>query len=442
MTRQNPATHPGILLLSGVRGDTRRYRSLHLAEQCRLLGLPTHLTHITDPLLRRIPDTKAIDVAILHRVQMDRHLEALLKDLEHQETLILYDTDDLIFDPSAIQYIDSPDFSDPVRRRLYRRGVEAQREALLACHAALASTQFLAGQIAELGLPVRVHRNALSREMARLAAAAREAHAPAGEPVVIGYASGTPTHDRDFALVAPALQDLMRRESRVRLHLVGPLDPGPGWTDLTNQIRRIPAVPWRELPWLLADFDINLAPLVQDNPFARSKSAIKFMEAALVATPTIASPTDAFQHAIRHGENGLLAGDPSAWQEALTRLVSNPSLRRDLGARAARDVQRDDAPETRAKELAESLEALSWSARECPLWPKKRPTPTMPLEGPAWPLAQESQPTNWQLGLYTLRWRGPLPLLGGLWVWIRRRLAPIIPFRPRQSPPHGKDQPC
>jgi len=29
-----------ILILSGVSGDTRRYRSLHLQEQCELAGVP------------------------------------------------------------------------------------------------------------------------------------------------------------------------------------------------------------------------------------------------------------------------------------------------------------------------------------------------------------------------------------------------------------------
>jgi glycosyltransferase involved in cell wall biosynthesis len=50
-----------------------------------------------------------------------------------------------------------------------------------------------------------------------------------------------------------------------------------------------------------------------DNPFSQSKSEIKFMEAALLGIPTVASPTQAFQHAIISGENGYLAA-PGDWQ--------------------------------------------------------------------------------------------------------------------------------
>ena len=39
---------------------------------------------------------------------------------------------------------------------------------------------------------------------------------------------------------------------------------------------------WRELPWIIAQTDINLAPLEMDNPFCQAKSEIKFVEAALV----------------------------------------------------------------------------------------------------------------------------------------------------------------
>jgi glycosyltransferase involved in cell wall biosynthesis len=438
MTQPTPKHSLRILLLSGVRGDTRRYRSLHLAEQCRLLGLPFFLTHITDPNLISSLGERPCDVAILHRVQMDRRLAQVLATLRRRNALVLYDTDDLVFDPDAIQYIDSPDFSDPVRRRLYRDGVERQRQALLACDGAIASTEFLAGRIVPLGLPVRVHRNAFTLEMAHHAQQARRARTGDSDTIIIGYASGTPTHDRDFALAAPALQNLMRQEPRIRLHLIGPLAPGPGWEGLSDRILRRPAVPWRALPGLLADFDINLAPLVQDNPFARSKSAIKFMEAALLHQPTIASPTDAFQRAIRDGENGFLAQDLRDWEDCLEKLVGDANLRARLGDQAAEDVWREDAPQVRAAELVETLNGLHQTIRGAHLWPQgslPRVNPS-PEDSTAWPRSQESQPTNWQLGWYTLRWRGPLPLLGGLWVWLRRRLAFLFPFKTQHPRSH------
>ena len=53
-------------------------------------------------------------------------------------------------------------------------------------------------------------------------------------------------------------------------------------------------MPWRKLPEIQVQFDINLAPLEIDNPFGQSKSEIKYVEAALLRVPTIASPSDSY----------------------------------------------------------------------------------------------------------------------------------------------------
>ena len=59
-----------IVILSGVQGDTRRYRSHHLYEQLRLAGADCALSHITDP---RLPElTAQADGLVLHRVVWDR----------------------------------------------------------------------------------------------------------------------------------------------------------------------------------------------------------------------------------------------------------------------------------------------------------------------------------------------------------------------------------
>jgi hypothetical protein len=46
-------TQPAILILSGVRGDTRRYRSVHLAEQAVLAGMQVTLAHAETTLISR-----------------------------------------------------------------------------------------------------------------------------------------------------------------------------------------------------------------------------------------------------------------------------------------------------------------------------------------------------------------------------------------------------
>ena len=42
--------------------------------------------------------------------------------------------------------------------------------------------------------------------------------------ITIGYFSGSPTHNRDFAVAAPALARLMDEDPRIRLRVVGFLE--------------------------------------------------------------------------------------------------------------------------------------------------------------------------------------------------------------------------
>jgi hypothetical protein len=95
-------------------------------------------------------------------------------------------------------------------------------------------------------------------------------------------------------------------------------------------------VPWYELPRLLRDVDVNLAPLVPGSVFNESKSAIKWLEAALVGTPTIAMPTQPFAEVIQHGRTGLLATTQDEWAEGLHRLLDDDLERTRIGNQAGR----------------------------------------------------------------------------------------------------------
>ena len=80
---------------------------------------------------------------------------------------------------------------------------------------------------------------------------------------------------------------------------------------------------------VLAGVDVSLAPLRRDR-FSDAKSEVKYLEAAAVGVPTIASASPAFEVAIRPGENGLLAATRAEWDAALRALVRDGGLRRRL----------------------------------------------------------------------------------------------------------------
>jgi glycosyltransferase involved in cell wall biosynthesis len=136
----------------------------------------------------------------------------------------------------------------------------------------------------------------------------------------IGYFSGSPSHARDFAIVAPAIGRLLARDPRIVLRIAGFLDPDQELMRYRDQIEFYPLQDFMNLQRLIAEVEINIAPL-QDNTFTNCKSELKFFEAAICGTLTLATPTFSFRNSIVHGETGFLV--PShAWDLALQEAVA------------------------------------------------------------------------------------------------------------------------
>lgn len=416
-----------ILFVSGVKGDTRRYRSFHPYEQMRLLGIPCELAHIIDANLTK--KIQGVTVAIFHRVTWDQHVEFLFNKLRSQGALVLFDTDDLIFDTEAVNWIDSPDFQDPIRFAIYKEDLKRNLLTLKSCDAVLTSCDYLAGQVRKLGKPAWVHRNAFSLEMLAVSVEAYRSRQLFPEKLVIGYASGTPTHNRDFALITPVLLALMKKYPQIELQVIGPVQLNRDWEPVKNRIRQLRLVPWRSLPGLLAQFDINLAPLVTSNPFSQSKSEIKYMEAALLRVPTIASPTDSFFFAIESGKNGYLAVDEAAWDTCLEQLVLDSELRRAMGECAYQNVIKSYHPSVRAKDLVAAINEISSHVGKDVVWSQNEFDRLNEESAGSLDPNLEFKPTTIQRGLYNLRYRGFKTLSGQVWFYFRRKMEPIFPYR-------------
>ncbi|MDR3067881.1 MAG: glycosyltransferase, partial [Cellulomonas sp.] len=227
-------------------------------------------------------------------------------------------------------------------------------------------------------------------------------------PLRIGYFSGTTTHDADWALVAPVVADLVRRRGDVELWLGGPVTLGPDFDGLDHAVHRLPMMDWTRLPARLRQMDVNLAPLVPDSVFNEAKSAIKWLEAALVATPTVASPTEPFREAIDDGVTGILAG-PQDWGPALERLLDDPAARARTGTRARRAALLGWAPAAQGH----AYRAILRDALERRLTAPARPSSWVPVA--------DDEPYD-----AAAAWVDPYPpsgLGGDVPVW-RRRLSP------------------
>ena len=340
-----------VLFVSGIDGFCHRYQVLHRAAQLAALGATATVRHFADP---RLPDDLGThDLLFLYRVPETVATRALLGAAGDLGVPRLACIDDLIFvdDPRCLPDLDS---LTPAERDEWRAGVRRYRATITRCDAFLAPTEPLVRIADGLGWRAHLHRNSVSPAELELGRRAREAAVAAravrGGPV-LGYFSGTPSHDEDFASIGRALRDVLVAEPSARLLVVGPLALPPELDGLADRVDRRATVAWDALPELVASVDVSLAPLLAERPFAAAKGEIKYLEAAAAGVPVVATATAAYRHAIHDGENGLLATTQDEWRRALGALLADAALRERLGAAASRDVARRYGEAARAREL-------------------------------------------------------------------------------------------
>ncbi|KIC55741.1 hypothetical protein RM53_15125 [Brevundimonas nasdae] len=90
-------------------------------------------------------------------------------------------------------------------------------------------------------------------------------------------------------MIAPALADALQSNKHARLMLAGPVKVPNALQEFANQIAIRPLVSFHALPKLMSEVQTVLAPL-EDTVFTRSKSGLKFFEAAVVGARVAASP--------------------------------------------------------------------------------------------------------------------------------------------------------
>lgn len=314
----------------------------------------------------RIREIEAADILVLWRTPWNEQVAQAVDAARRSGAKIVFDVDDLMIDPDIARL----DVIDGIRTQhlteeSVRNHYNAVKQSMASADLCLATTEELADQMRRLWMPAQVLPNGFDHEMlvlARLAVRRRQKQ-PDDGLIRIGYAGGSKTHQRDFAVCVDAVAEVLREVPECRLVAFRSEDGSapildveeyPALRGLERQIEWRNFVPPEELPNEVARFDVNLAPLEVGNPFCEAKSELKFFEAALVDVPTIASPTGPFRRAIRNERSGFLASTPKEWRAALRRLVENPALRKAIAREAHRAVLWPYGPEKRAARV-ESL---------------------------------------------------------------------------------------
>ena len=380
-----------VLFISGSGASaTLRYRVRLPEEALRSRGVATRAVHYTDPVAARLADTA--DVVVLYRVPAGAELLGLLADLRRRQTppLVTYDVDDLVFRAehlSSMTFLGG--FSAPDRQRFAAdvelRGQLAGQADLLTASTAEVLAELATGHPA----PAALLPNGAGLVGVRLAESAVRVPRPTGR-LRVGYFAGSATHDADWSSIEPVVLEFLGSHPRAQLVLVGQVTPSSRVGALpSGQLQVLDAVPWRELPALLRTVDVNLAPL-ERAPFTEAKSAIKWLEAALVETVTIGTGTGPFTAAVDDGRTGVLASTAQEWAEALDRLAADPAGRAEMGAAARVSALAMFGPSVQAERLVTVLTAALATLDAGPgSYP---PPPRAPAAWRRWPVLLERYP--------------------------------------------------
>ena len=325
-----------ILLIDGVENiipQCTRYRVLNKAEQLRKHGFAVKVVNLSDFQLSMAQNASHI---IIYRSPISPELLRLCHLAKEYGKPVFFDIDDLVFDTVYTDQLSYTQGLNSVEKGNYDAGVRNYGYMLENCDGAITSTNQLQEELKKYQSKVLLNRNLASDELISISSQFIKDYSQVSDIVKIGYFSGSISHNENFELIKPAIKQLLTKYSNVQLHIVGILDIPQDMKPFENQIVTHDYVDWDKLPALISEVDINLAPLV-DSIFNRAKSEIKWIEAALVKVPTVASKIGAFSDMVIDGETGLLATDDQ-WFDKLEALVLSPELRQNLAESAYRAV--------------------------------------------------------------------------------------------------------
>lgn len=268
----------------------------------------------------------------------DKKIKKLVRIARKSGVKVLFDLDDLVFDKkyamtviNTIGEVNNIDYWIPYFDKI--------QKTAKAVDGFLVTNDYLGERIGgNFGKPYKVIRNSLNEGQiaASNAYLSLKKYPDEHEEFVIGYFSGSPSHENDLAVALPEVLEFLDSHKNAVLEVVGVMEFDQKTAEYfaRNQIRFSPPVDFRKLQKEISEVDVNIAPLVI-NEFTNCKSELKFFEAAAVETTTIASPSFTFKRAISDGVNGFLAY-PGEWYDKLEYLYKHPEVNKKI-AKTARE---------------------------------------------------------------------------------------------------------
>lgn len=338
-------TNPNVLVLVSKMGGCELWRTFQPVAELQRQGYVGIEWDMRDnPLLAKI--AHLFDAVVLQRLSWpaeNREFEDKFFHALHRAGLaVIYETDDDLFTDSFVKRnMENWGYSeeqsrgqrDGILRAMQKSDgvtVSTQRVATLA-------RQYTNKPVKVVGNYIDLHWWKMIQKQAR-----RDPHLTG---VTIGWAGGR-RPDTDMEPMAIAWGRIAAKYPKVTFviqghHAKAIFDNVPH--------ERIATIKWMEIdnyPAGMVNIDIGCCPL-DNSQFNRSKTFIKAMEYAASNAAVVASPT-VYGALIEHGKDGYLAETADDWEQYLSLLVEDYTLRHDMSKRLLAKIRKFYSLETNA----------------------------------------------------------------------------------------------
>lgn len=341
-----------VLFISGEpKNATSFYRCEIPKYQLEHVGIETDIVH--EDFLK--PDlAKEYKYIIFYRTPLHAGNKKILDIAKQRGIKTIFSIDDFVYRRDLLEDLDYTKYLDTQDSQRLLQRADGMLKLMQKCDAGVSSTDYLAKDMRKyIKGEVLVHRNGYKQLYDSLVS---DSHlTPENHKLVLGYFSGSETHDRDLNLIWPVLTRALTENKDTELWVGGRINFDFG--QYACRVKRMPFMNRDDYMRLHSKVDINLLPL-EDTEFNRGKSEIKFLEAALVGVPTVISAVGDLGNVIGQVNQDLVARNEGEWYDKLVKLMRDKDLRIDLAKSAKGYVLANYKPEKLGKELKQFLEKI------------------------------------------------------------------------------------
>jgi len=331
-------TNKKILFLSGEPASKgHSYRVIYRMEALKKASYDVEYQDLEGDFNLEI--LKSFSAIVLFRVTWCMRVKEIYDCCDMNGIIKIFDVDDLVFLPEIMtsENWDYLRLQSKSRQEYWQNKFVNYYKTLIKSDHVIVPTRSLAKSVSELNKPVSVIENGIGQEMLKssnqVMQSGQQKPSEVDGFIRIGYASGSPTHQKDFEEVYEVLCQLFKEYENIKLVIVGYLELSefPLLQIHENRIEKRPLVEHMDLFSEYYRFDINIAPLQSNNVFCEGKSQLKYHESGLVKVPTVASATQPYRDAIHNGITGYIAKNNDDWYKSLTLLINDIKLRKTMG---------------------------------------------------------------------------------------------------------------